>query len=247
MDIEEFALGNSYVHRLDPRVKILAALFFSIVVALNNSVTACVMALCFPVVLIALARINLRRLLVRLVVVNGFVLFLWFFLPFTYKGEVIYAFGPLAVHREGVLYALLITLKSNVIVLTVVALLGTSPVFHIVHALSHLGVPDKLVHLFFFCYRYLHVVHDEYHRLVNAIKIRGFRPRTDLHTYRTYSYLVGALLVRSFDRSTRILAAMKCRGFKGRFYILDRHAMGRQDYFVGVSSVLFTLLVLVVR
>jgi cobalt/nickel transport system permease protein len=82
---------------------------------------------------------------------------------------------------------------------------------------------------------------------VNAMKIRGFRPRTDLHTYRTYSYLVGALLVRSFDRSTRILAAMKCRGFKGQFYILDRHAMGSQDYFVGVSSVLFSVLILVVR
>jgi cobalt/nickel transport system permease protein len=29
------------------------------------------------------------------------------------------------------------------------------------------------------------------------------------------------LLVRSFDRAERIVAAMKCRGFRGRFYLLD--------------------------
>ncbi|MBN1257277.1 MAG: cobalt ECF transporter T component CbiQ, partial [Planctomycetes bacterium] len=35
-----------------------------------------------------------------------------------------------------------------------------------------------------------------------------------------YGYLVGILLVRSIARSERILAAMKCRGFNGKFYIL---------------------------
>jgi cobalt/nickel transport system permease protein len=41
------------------------------------------------------------------------------------------------------------------------------------------------------------------------------------HSYRAIGYLVGMLLVRSFDRSERVLAAMKCRGFRGRYYMLD--------------------------
>ena len=41
------------------------------------------------------------------------------------------------------------------------------------------------------------------------------------HSYRTFGYLVGMLLVRSFDRSERVLAAMKCRGFRGQYWLLD--------------------------
>ena len=62
-----------------------------------------------------------------------------------------------------------------------------------------------------------------------TVKTRGFRPRMDWHTYRSYGYLVGMLLVRSLDRSQRVLAAMKCRGFRGRFYLLDHFAATRYD------------------
>jgi cobalt/nickel transport system permease protein len=247
MDIEEFALGDSFVHRLDPRAKIISALVFSVVVALNHWVLAAAVAIVFPMALIVAARINLRRVLSRLAVVNAFVLFLWLFLPFTYPGEVIYSWGPLEIHREGLLYALLITLKSNAIVLMVIALLGTAPVFDLVHALSHMGVPDKLVHIFFFCFRYVHVVHEEYHTLAKAMKIRGFKPRSDMHTYRAYAYLVGMILVKSFDRSRRILAAMKCRGFSGKFYILHHYEMRRFDYLMAISSVVFSAALLVVK
>ncbi len=247
MDIEEFSLGDSWVHHSDPRVKILATLIFAVVVALNYSLLASTLALTFPIVLVIAARLDLKKVLVRLAVVNGFVVFLWFFLPFTFPGKIVWSLGPLDIHREGILYSLLITLKSNAIVLMVIALLGTSPVFNLVHALSHMRVPGKIVHLFFFCFRYIHVIHEEYHRLVNAMKVRGFKPGTNMHTYRTYAYLVGMLLVMSFDRSQRILAAMKCRGFKGKFYILHDYGMKKADYVLGTVTILFSLSLMVIK
>ncbi|MEJ2716652.1 MAG: cobalt ECF transporter T component CbiQ [Deltaproteobacteria bacterium] len=245
MHIEEFATGDSPIHRLDPRTKIIAAIVFSVVVALNHSLSATAAAMVFPVAVIAVARISITKLLRRLILVNGLILFLWCVLPFTFPGEPLYSIGPLEIHREGVLYALLLTLKSNAIILAMIGLLGTSSVFSLVHALSHMGVPDKLVHLFFFCFRYVHVIHDEYRRLVRAMKIRSFKPGTNLHTYRTYAYLMGMLLVRSFDRSERIVAAMKCRGFRGRFYILHHHEMKKSDYLLAGCSGLFAALLLV--
>ncbi|MGO9119089.1 MAG: cobalt ECF transporter T component CbiQ [Desulfomonilaceae bacterium] len=247
MDIEEFSLGDSWVHHADPRVKILATLIFAVVVALNHSLLASTLALTFPIVLVIAARLDLKKVLVRLALVNGFVVFLWFFLPFTFPGEIVWSLGPLDIHREGILYSLLITLKSNAIVLMVIALLGTSPVFNLVHALSHMWVPGKIVHLFFFCFRYIHVIHEEYHRLVNAMKVRGFKPGTNMHTYRTHAYLVGMLLVMSFDRSKRILAAMKCRGFKGKFYILHDYGMKKADYVLGTVTILFSLTLMVLK
>lgn len=247
MEIEEFSLGNSWVHDLDPRVKIVVTLVFSLVVALNQHLVGTALSLALPVGLLASARLSMSKVLVRLAIVNGFVAFIWFFLPFTVPGETIYTLGPLGIQREGVDLALLITLKSNSIILMVIALLGTSQIFVLVHALSHLRVPDKLVHLFFFCFRYVHVIHDEYDRLITAMKIRGFKPKTDMHTYRSYAYLVGMLLVRSFDRSKRIMQAMKCRGFKGKFYILHHYQMKRYDYALAGTSMAFSVLVWAAR
>jgi cobalt/nickel transport system permease protein len=83
-----------------------------------------------------------------------------------------------------------------------------------------LRLPDKLCHLLLFTYRYIYVFEQEFRRLVQAMKIRGFRPRTNLHTYRSYAYLAAMLLVRSFDRAERVFQAMLCRGFNGTFYSL---------------------------
>lgn len=67
----------------------------------------------------------------------------------------------------------------------------------------------------------------------------------NLHTYRSLGHLVGMLLVRSFDRAERIAAAMKCRGFQGRFYLLDHFTFGRRDaLFCGLSASLLIGLVL---
>lgn len=247
MEIEEFALGDSWVHGLDPRVKIVVTIIFSIIVALNSSIHVAGISLILPLILVICARLDFRKLMVRLAIVNSFILFLWLFLPFSTPGETICSIGPLNIQREGLLLAALITLKSNSIILMAIALLGTSQIFSLVHALSHLFVPDKLVHLFFFCFRYIHVVHGEYHRLINAMKMRGFRPKTNMHTYRAYSYLVGMLLIRSFDRSKRILDAMRCRGFKGKFYILHNYQMKRCDYALAGSSLAFSILLMVVR
>jgi cobalt/nickel transport system permease protein len=244
VNLEEFACGDSFVHRLDPRAKIAATAIYSVVVALNDSVVTSLAALAFPCLLLCAARLGVRAVARRLALVNMFIVFLWFFLPFSQGEKALYSIGPVTLYAEGVQQALLITLKSNAIVLTVMVLLGTSSVFALVHALSHMGIPDKMVHLFFFCFRYIHVIHQEYQRLTKAMRIRGFKPRTDLRTYRAYAYLVGMLLVRSFDRSQRIVAAMKCRGFNGQFYILHHYQMKRYDYVVAASSLAFCVALL---
>jgi len=247
VEIEEFALGDSCVHNLDPRVKIVVTLIFSFVVALNRHLPDTALSLVLPVALLAAARLSVRRVLARLAIVNGFILFIWFFLPFTVSGETIYAVGPLNIQREGIHDAILIALKSNSILLMTIALLGTSQIFTLAHGMSHLWVPDKLVHLFFFCFRYVHVIHDEYHRLTNAMKMRAFKPKTNMHTYRAYAYLVGMLLVRSFDRSRRMLQAMKCRGFKRKFYLLHSYHMKRYDYALAGTTIAFSALLWAAR
>jgi cobalt/nickel transport system permease protein len=105
-------------------------------------------------------------------------------------------------------------------------------------------LPDKLCHLLLFTYRYLYVFELEFQRLVQAMKIRGFQPRTELQTYRSYAYLAGMLLVRSFDRAENVYQAMLCRGFHGVFYSLKTFSWQRRDWLFLVTSLLALTVIL---
>jgi cobalt/nickel transport system permease protein len=239
--VERYSEGDSFLHRLDPRIKICITRPYALVIALSNRIPVSLTALILSLVLLAVAGISARQVLKNLSMLFLFLALLWISLPLSIPGKTLLSAGPLNVSFEGLERVLSITIKSLAIVLFVIILLGTSTVFALVHGLSHLRFPKKLLYLAFLSYRYIHVVQQEYVRLRDAMKIRGFRPKTNLHTYRTFGYLIGMLLIRSFERSERIHQAMLCRGFHGEFYLLDHfHTHGRDILFTIGMSLLLT-------
>jgi cobalt/nickel transport system permease protein len=230
----------------DPRLRILAALGFALVVVNLHHPPILLLALGGAAALAMAAGIEPRQLARRLLLLEGFMLVLLLFLPFSVPGETLFQLGPFMASQEGMNHALLILFRANAVVISLLALLGTLEPVVLGHALSRLGVPDKLVHLFLFTVRYIDVVHREYQRLRQAMRARAFVPRSDLHTWRTLGWLTGMLLVRSLERSRRILAAMKCRGFDGRLYLLGRYHWQAMDSYFGViaASLLLGLLLL---
>lgn len=212
-------------------MKVSASFFFAVLVAVERRWTPLAYAAVLPVLLASF--LGPRAVGRRLIPVNGFLAMLWLVLPFSYPGHKLLSLGPITATREGVGWALMISIKSNLIVSTSVGLLGTSPIFHIVHALHHLRLPSKLTQMFFFSFRYIHVIYQEYLRLHRAMKVRAFKPRNDLHTYRSYAYLVGMLILRSYERSKRIHQAMLLRGFRGTFWTLHHFRARRSDIIVG--------------
>jgi cobalt/nickel transport system permease protein len=240
---EPFSEGASLAHRLDPRGKIVIAALFSILVAVAKSFSGALAGLALALVWLALARLPWKKVFAKLLVVNSFVFFLWLVLPLTYPGDPVWRLGPLDVTRQGLILTGLITLKSNAIIIGLIALIATVPVIILGQAMHALRLPDKLCHLLLFTYRYLYVFEVEFQRLVQAMKIRGFQPRTNLHTYRSYAYLAAMLLVRSFDRADRVFQAMLCRGFHGIFYSLKTFAWHRRDgIFLAVSTMALTVI-----
>ncbi len=207
--------------RVDPRTRIVAALAFSLLVAVADRPSTGLVALGLAVFCAAVSGLELRTLLRRMTPLNVFMLLLVALMPLASGGREIGSLGPLRYGEQGLRLALAIAVKGNAIVLGLAALLGSLDITTVGHALNHLRVPDKLTHLLLFTVRYLDVLRREYGRLDTAMRLRGFHPRATIHTYRTYGHLIGMLLVRSLDRSERVLDAMKCRGFHGHFYLLD--------------------------
>jgi cobalt/nickel transport system permease protein len=170
-----------------------------------------------------------RDLLLRLAALEGFMIMLLLTLPFTVPGEPFFELGPLIGSREGLLSALLIMLKANAVMLALLALVGSLEPVVFGHALARLGTPEKLVHLLLLTVRQIHLLYQEFLRLRQAMRARAFMPRSDRHTWRSYGYLMGMLLVRSLARSQRILAAMRCRGFHGQLHLLHSTAWRPAD------------------
>lgn len=214
---------------IDPRSRILAAIALALVVAVANRPSTLLAALACAFASTALCGLAPLEVLRRLGPLNAFMALLVVLMPLSSGGRQIGMIGPFRYGEDGLRLALTIAVKGNAIVLFLIALVGSLDVNTVGHAMSHFHVPDKLTHLLLFTVRYLDVLRREYHRLQASMRVRGFRPRVNMHTYRTYGRLAGMLLVRSLDRSERVVAAMKCRGFRGHFYLLDHFHFSRLD------------------
>ncbi len=241
---EQFSVGSSYFHRLDPRVKIIASFALTLPLSLTNQHVVAVFGLTFSLIFLLISRINPLPVVKRLMAVNTFTLFLWLTLPLTYGGPAWSTIGPLALSAEGLRLAMLITLKTNAIVLIIISLPATSTISALGHGLYKLHLPVKLCYLLLYSYRYIFVIHQEYKRLLRAAKMRSFSPTTSIHTYRTFGYLFGMTVIQSWNHSRRVNDAMVLRGFTGRLISLDHSQLRKGDYYF-LSSVLVLLVFLI--
>lgn len=220
---EVFAQGESPLHNIDPRLRVVIALLYSSIIALSSGYAVLMSGLVISALLVMQSHMNLMKVLNRLTVLGGFLALIWVLLPVTYPGKALFSLGPIHLSQPGLHLCLQISLKSIAILLALMALLATMPVATLGHTLERFGIPDKIVYLLLITYRYIFVIDQEYRRLIRAMRIRGFKPKTNLHSYRTFAYLIGMLFVKASARADRVSKAMKCRGFNGRFHSLSQN------------------------
>lgn len=209
---------------LAPDKKLLAALEFSVCAGVLATPPPALAACGFAALLLLFSGLPARFIARRLLSVNAFFALLWLLLPLSFvRGggeEALFEAGPLALYPSGFALALLITLKGNAIAGALIALAGTSTVTENGRGLKRLRVPEKLVALLLITHGNLALMADEYRRIFEAARLRGFVPRTGLASYATYARLLGLLLVRSWQHARRVEKAMALRCFSGRFPII---------------------------
>ncbi|MDR1164882.1 MAG: cobalt ECF transporter T component CbiQ [Deltaproteobacteria bacterium] len=226
---------------LDSRIKLLFMAGWSVLLAVQNNQAAAYWGLGGSALIAALAGQIFRLAFWRKIfLVNVFLLFIWLAIPFSFSvpGETLWVAGGVAVTREGVSLALLLSVKALSITMGALALAAASDVLELLGGARALGVPEKVVSLMLLMTRYVAVVGHEFGRLRDAMRIRGFRARFSLHSLRSLANLCGALLVRGFERAERVYAAMLCRGYKGKFYFAKSSRLTRADLLFAVLALL---------
>ncbi len=225
----------------DTRLRLIAALAVIVVVSQLESLTVAAIAAAAAGLLAVAAGLD-ARLWRRLVHVETFVVLLVVTLPFAIAGAPLLTLGPLTASVEGVMRAGLVALKVSASVLILMAFLGSVEPARIGTALHALKLPKPLVRVFMLTVRYLSLIGDEARRLHDAMRARAFAPRSNRHTWQSYGYLIGMLLVRALERARRVEEAMACRGYTGRFAHATLAAPATRDWLVLAGLAALSLL-----
>lgn len=212
--------GSSFLGRWDPRWKLAALLPAAVMAALLQSVPAASLALVSALVLAFLGRLPPRWLLARLGTLALVLTLFLLWLPFSGLPGPVWEIGWVRLSGEGARVALLLLLKASTIVTLMLVLAAIGSLAETFKAAHSLHLPGRLVQVCLLTYRYIFLVMDELGRLRLALRVRGYRHRANLHSYRTVGHVAGTLLVRSAERADRVAQAMRCRGFDGCFRTL---------------------------
>lgn len=117
---------------------------------------------------------------------------------------------------NGLTLGIVVGLKSLAVGGVGLVLAGSAPLPDTFAAARRLRLPGVLVLVAQLAHRYTFVLAAEARRVRTSMRARGFVPRTDRRTVRTFGHAAGAVLVRGGERAERVAAAMRCRGFDGR-------------------------------
>lgn len=212
----------SFVQRLDPRWKLAALLLAALAIALLRTWGPALAALLGALLLVALARLPwhwyLRRMAAALTMYALFLIWLPFVIE---EGHETLDFGFLTLSWTNLVRLFVLSANLTGMISLMLVMLATTSLPNTFKAARALHLSRLLVFLMLLSYRYVFLLMDEFSRLRTALRVRGFRNRADLHSYRTIGQVAGTLLVRSAERSERVGQAMRCRGFDGEFRSLD--------------------------
>jgi cobalt/nickel transport system permease protein len=248
---------QSFVHHLDPRVKVVVTVAFIISNALlpDGAWFAFGAAWLFLLTANLGSRLGISYTLKRSLIALPFALAAVTVL-FSMPGEPVLAIrwfmSDLVITDMGLLRFVSILIRSWLSVQMAILLVATTRFPDLIHALEHLHIPAILTTIIAFLYRYLFVLTDEVHRLMRARESRsaaatGKRSGGGVAwRARIAGHMAGQLFLRSYERSDRIYNAMVARGYAGHLYTLNPHEMKSSDYYVSalVLAVIFILQVI---
>jgi cobalt/nickel transport system permease protein len=235
--------GDTPVHRMDARAKLLVAAVFLVCVMSfdRHAVAALLPFFVAPFAVVAAAGIPAGFVVRRAALVLPFAVAVGIANPW-FERDVVVRLGSLA-FSAGWVSLMSILLRSLLAGAAAVVLVAVTGFPALCGALAQLGVPKPFVVQLMFLYRYLIVLGEEASRTAAARQQRACGRRLSAAAF---GALAGHLLLRSFDRAERIYRAMRARGFDGEFHPgapRRSRGAGRRDAAIAlVCCALFLLL-----
>jgi cobalt/nickel transport system permease protein len=192
------------MRNITPAAALAAAFIYAVFAATQTHIS---LPLFLPLVFLACIKFHfLKNALKKLLVLNLFVIIVVLSLV-------------LMRNYEG---ALLIFVRSNLILFFVLLLFCEKNEFDIALAFKSLKCPVKLASIIFFTAKTIFLIRREFYLFRRTLYIRGFTPKTDMLSYRTIAGFVGVLFIKTWERADALKNSMFLRGFSGEVYTLSK-------------------------
>ena len=212
--LDRYAYLDSPFHRWQQDYKLVGLLSLIFAFAFIQNIWLLPIIVVITSISFTLSNIPLSFLIKRLRYPSWFILAVVVLLPFVSGSTPIFEWGYLTVKAEGCWQAILISVRFFCILTMSLVLFGTAPFLNSIKAMQTLGLPKVMVDMTLLSYRYLEELGEMLVTMQRAMKLRGFQAHNfKRRNIKIFAQLTGSILVRSYDRSSRIYQAMILRGY----------------------------------
>lgn len=223
----QYVEGDSFIHRLDPRAKIIVAILYIVVIFLSKSVTAFALLLLASGIFIAMTGLSFKMVLRSMRPVLFIILFTAVINIFWMTGDTLLVeFWVIKIYLEGIINAVLIVLRiALLITATSVFMTYTTTPLALTDALEQLLSPLKKLHvpvhefsmMMTIALRFIPTLIDETQKIINAQTARGadFSSGSLVKRAKALIPILIPLFVSAFRRADELATAMECRCYTG--------------------------------
>lgn len=251
--------GTSFIHKLDPRTKILSTLIYIIAIFFAESALSYGILAGFALLVILASRLPILMVLKSVKPIVIIVLFTLVIHMFTHPGEhVLWSWKFLVITQEGLETGvkmssrlLLLMIFSSILTYTTSPIVLTDGIERLLRPFKCIGVPaHELAMMMTIALRFIPTLLEETDRIMKAQTARGadFEDGNMLVKAKNMLPLLIPLFVSSFRRADELAIAMEARCYRGGEGRTRMHQLhyGSRDMlaFVGIFALLAVLAIL---
>lgn len=221
----QFFPGESIIHRLDPRTKIISVFVLMILIFTADSAAAYIFLTLITCAAIFVSKIPPLTVLKTLKPISWIILFTLLIHLFTHDGEVLAEFWLFKLTDEGLLFGVLISLRlilimifSSLLTFTTSPIQLTDALENLLSPLKKIGVPaHEFAMMMTIALRFIPTLLEELDKIVKAQKSRGvdFESGNFLNRLKNFVPVLVPLFLSSFRRADELAMAMEARCYRG--------------------------------
>lgn len=257
MTLGQYIPGDSIVHRLDPRIKIILVLFYMVALFMIQNLFFYIPMFIFVVATIKLANLSLRKILKSLKSIVFILAFTTIIHLFTTPGREIFNFWIFSITYEGLERAIYIGVRLILLVIGTSYLTLTTSTTKLTDGLESLFSPLKVIKfpahelamMISIALRFIPTLFDEANKIRKAQLARGadFDSGNILKKAKSMVPLLVPLFINSFRRASELAIAMEARGYRGSTgrTRLNPLRISNQDIIIFIGVTVFFVLVVV--
>ena len=219
--IGQFFPGDSAVHRLDPRVKIVLTIAFIVLLFVANTPASYALILLFLAAVIGISRISPKLVVRGLKPILFIIIFTAVLNLFYTPGEYIWQWGVLHISKEGIRTAILMVVRLMLLIVATSMLTYTTSPIQLTDGLERLLAPLKKLHvpvhelsmMMSIALRFIPTLIEETEKIISAQKARGadFDSGNLIQRAKAMIPILVPLFISAFRRADELATAMECR------------------------------------